>query len=189
MVDFIKILDSAGQTLTIKSKDSASWFENSIKNINKDVKTDPNKVFTKNAQPQIGRMYLFTYDAKHKDTLPFFDVYPLVFPVEFYADGFLGINLHYLPPRGRAMLLNALMTISNNNKYNDTTKLNISYDLLRSSSKKFSGYNNCVKRYLFGHVKSSFNYVHPSDWEKAVTLPLQKWQINTNKKYAGSPPY
>jgi hypothetical protein len=189
MVDFIKLLDSAGQTLTVKAKDSSAWFADSVKNINKDVKTDPNKVFTKNAQPQIGRMYLFVYDAKHKETLPFFDIYPLVFPIEFYHDGFLGINLHYLPPGARAALLNALMTISNNDKYDDSTKLSISYDLLRASSRKFSGFQNCVKRYLFGHVRSSFQYVHPSDWSKAVTLPLQKWSVNTNKRYAGSPPY
>ena len=46
----------------------------------------------------VGKMYMFFYDAKYKDTLPFFDIFPLVFPIEFYSEGFLGINLHYLPP-------------------------------------------------------------------------------------------
>ena len=134
-------------------------------------------------------MYLFAYDPKTKDTLPFWDSYPLVLLVEPYHDGFLGLNLHYLPPVARAQLMDALDSIKNNDKYNKSTEIAVSYRLLKAYSTKFAGYQNCIKRYLIGHVRSSFHYVNPVDWSKVVLLPLQKWNTNTNKKYAGSPPY
>lgn len=139
----------------------------------------------------IGKMYMFMYDAKHKDTLPYFDIFPLVFPIHFYNDGFLGINLHYLPPGERAALMNALYSTANNQKYNASMKLNISYSILKASSLKFSGFENCVKRYLTSHLRSSFHYVNPTDWDKALLLPLQRWHINPNRTYnpSGNPPW
>jgi hypothetical protein len=132
---------------------------------------------------------MFFYDAKHKDTLPFFDQFPLIFMIQMYDDGFLGLNLHYLPPVSRAQLMNALYEIANNQKYDKSMKLMISYKILKASATQFAGFENCIKRYLFGHVRSSFHYVNPIDWDKALMLPLQKWHINPNKKYTGRPPY
>lgn len=190
MVDFLDVLKSAGRSIASKAKEALDWYKGKIENIVKGDKTkDPSKIFTRSAAPEIGKMYMYVYDPKYKDVLPFYDMYPLVFPINFYNDGFLAINLHYLPPGARAGLLNALMKVSNNNKYDDSTKLNISYDLLRAYSNQFKGYENCVKRYLFAHVRSSFHLVSPADWEKAVMLPLQRWKVNSNKRYAGSPPY
>lgn len=187
---FDKLLRSTAMDIASKAKDATSWYQDSIENMNKKEKrSDPNKIFTSVAAPQIGSMYLFVYDAKYKDKLPFFDMYPLVFPIEMYRDGFLGINLHYLPPMARISLMKSLYDIRNNNKYNDTTKLNISYEILSRYSNQFRGASNCIKKYLFSHVRSSFKYVNPSDWEKAALLPLQRWSVNTNKRYAGSPPY
>ena len=137
----------------------------------------------------IGKMYLFHYDPKYKDTLPYYDMYPLVIPIEFYTNGFLGINLHYLPPAARASLMSKLKKVSSDDKYNDKTKLNISYEVLTLYARQFSGVDNCIKRYLFSHVRSPFHKVSAEDWDKTVMLPLQKWKVNSNKKYAGTPPY
>jgi hypothetical protein len=190
MVDFIKTLKSAGQTITAKAREAIDWYKGKLQNILRGEKSkDPSKIFTRTASPEIGKMYMYVYDPKYKDILPFYDMYPLTIPIQFYDNGFLGLNLHYLPPLARASLLNALMSVANNNKYNDSTKLNISYDILKSYSNQFKGYESCVKRYLFAHVRSSFHIVSPVDWEKAVMLPLQRWKVNPNKRYAGSPPY
>ena len=189
MVDFVKLLSSTGQTLSLRAKEANKWFRDSIDRFNNRLQTNPRLVFNKDATPQIGRMYMFVYDAKHKDTLPFFDMYPLVIPIEFYGDGFLGINFHYLPPMARARLLNELQKIVNNNKYDDTTKMLVSYETLKIYGSKLKAAQGCLKRYLFAHVRGQFHYVSPVDWEKAVLMPIQKWSINPNKKYAGSPPY
>lgn len=139
------------------------------------------KTFTTIGPQSIGKMYMYFYDPKHKDTLPFYDIFPLVFPIQIYDDGFLGINLHYLPPQARGKLMNALYTIANNNKYNASMKLNISYNILKQSAKKFGGFENCIKRYLFSHVRSSFQFVNANDWDKALLLPLQKWVVNRGR--------
>ncbi len=70
----------------------------------------------------IGRMYTYQYDPKLKDVLPVWDKFPLVIPIEMYSDGFLGLNLHYLDPYSRLILLDRLGDFINNDKYDDTTK-------------------------------------------------------------------
>ena len=42
------------------------------------------------SRPELGMMYSFKYDPKHKKTLPYYDTFPLIFPVEQYNDGILG---------------------------------------------------------------------------------------------------
>jgi hypothetical protein len=184
--DFLTNLKDAGKNIIASSKQSEEWYKNKITDV---VKKDPSKLFKKYASPQVGKMYIYVYDPKHKNTLPFYDMFPLVIPVQPYPDGFLGINLHYLPPGARVQLLNALINIAGNDREEDTVKFNLSYDLLRKYANQFPGAKACVKRYLFEHVRSSFHYIEPTDWEKVVSMPLQKWSVNPDKKYAGSPPY
>jgi hypothetical protein len=187
---FSNLLRATAKELASKALTAIDWFKDSISDIQKNKqRTDPNKIFKKFSSPQIGGMYLFVYDPKTKDKLPFYDMYPLVLPIEMYIDGFLGINLHYLPPMARVRLLNALIDIDGNYKYNNNQRLSLSYELLSRYSGQLKGANGCLKRYLFSHVRSSFHQVENQDWEKAALLPLQRWKINPNKKYSGSPPY
>jgi len=121
----------------------------------------------------IGRMYMYRYDPKYKDALPVYDKFPLVIPMEMYSDGFLGLNLHYLDPYSRLALLDRLMDFANNDKYNDTTKFNLSYDLL-SRSRRYKMIEPCIKRYLLSHIRSSLIYIEPNSWETAIFLPTAK---------------
>lgn len=126
----------------------------------------------------IGRMYFYHYDPKYKDTLPVYDKFPLVIPMEMYQDGFLGLNLHYLDPYSRLALLDRLLDFANNNKYNDSTKLNLSYDLL-SRSRRYKLIEPCIKRYLLSHIRSSLIYIEPNSWETAIFLPTAKMVYKT----------
>lgn len=121
----------------------------------------------------IGKMYFFHYDAKHKDTLPVWDKFPLVIPMEYNSDGFLGLNLHYLDPYTRLVLLDKLHDFINNDKYDETTRFNLSYKLL-AGSRRYNVIDGCVKRYLFQHIVSSMIYIEPNNWETAIFLPVQK---------------
>ena len=121
----------------------------------------------------IGRMYMYRYDPKYKDVLPVYDKFPLVIPMEMYSDGFLGLNLHYLDPYSRLSLLDRLIDFANNDKYNDTTKFNLSYDLL-SRSRRYKMIEPCIKRYLLSHIRSSLIYIEPNSWETAIFLPTAK---------------
>jgi hypothetical protein len=126
------------------------------------------------ARAFIGKMYFFAYDAKYKDVLPVWDKFPLVIPMETYSDGFLGLNLHYLDPGSRLVLLDRLHDFINNDKYDDTTRFNLSYSLL-SASKRYRIIDPCIKRYLFSNILSSLIYIEPDNWETAIWLPVQKF--------------
>lgn len=121
----------------------------------------------------VGRMYFFVYDPKHKATLPYYDTFPLVFPIRYYSDGFLGINLHYLDIRNRAALFGQLMQVATNQRYNDKTRLRLSYSILQSMGNL---HTPCIKRYLHSHVRSKLIFVHPSEWEKALFLPVEAFE-------------
>ena len=77
----------------------------------------------------MGNMYLFSYDPKHKETLPYYDRFPLIFPINKAKGGFLGINMHYLPPILRAKLMDQLYTVLNNKNFDETTRLQASYKI------------------------------------------------------------
>ena len=130
-----------------------------------------------------GGMYFYQYDAKHKETLPYWDKFPLVFPFEMKPDGFLGINLHYLPPTMRASLMSNLM---NRKARTQAEDISISYKILSSYS-NLRYFKPCVKRYLYTQVKSPFLYISPDEWPIAIFLPLQRFQkASDGKVYADS---
>ena len=130
------------------------------------------------ARAFIGKMYFFKYDAKHKDTLPQWDRYPLVIPMDITDDGFLGLNLHYLDPYSRLALLDRLHDFINNDKYDDSTVFRLSYDLL-SKSRRYRMIEPCIKRYLLDHIRSPLIYIEPDNWETAVFLPTEKMVYRT----------
>ena len=128
----------------------------------------------------IGRMYHFFYDPKHKKTLPYYDRFPLIFPFKRVRGGFLGINLHYLPLRLRAKLMDELYTLSRDNRYDENTRLRISYNILNGAA-KYKYFKPCVKHYLTPHVKSRFLEVYAAEWDIALFLPTERF-VGANKR-------
>lgn len=131
--------------------------------------------------PMVGSMYMYYYDPKHKQTLPYYDRFPLVFPYRKVPGGFMGINLHYLPLVYRAKLMDALYDVTNNKNFDETTKLKMNYQVL-SSAAKFKYFAPCVKHYLTEHLRSRFLYVYPSEWDIALFLPTERFQGATKQK-------
>jgi len=126
----------------------------------------------------IGRMYFFVYDPKYKDTLPMYDRFPLVFPIEPYNNGFLGLNLHYLSPGERAALLAKLSEFRTSSRLTPNTRLKLSYDLLQRTKRLASLTRPCIKRYLFTQVRSKFIEMTPDEWERAIDLPVAQFEVN-----------
>lgn len=132
--------------------------------------------------PMLGNMYLFSYDPKHKETLPYYDRFPLVIPFKSSAttgraktgDGFYGLNLHYIPPRLRARLMDALYEYTTSETLDENTKIRISYRMLNSVS-KLKYFRPCVKQYLFSHFRSKFFRIDPTEWNMAIMLPLDRF--------------
>ena len=124
---------------------------------------------------EFGYMYAFKYDPKTKNDLPYYDTFPLIFPVRMDSDGFLGINFHYLPPVLRAKLMNALYSTLTNKKYDNTTKVKISYSILQSAS-KYRYFKPMLKKYLRSHVRSQFLEVQVNEWDIAIFLPTESFR-------------
>lgn len=159
------------------AKESVNWFRETAESLAGNygqLMNDPKNGVGGLTIDSIGRMYMFFYDPKYKDILPTYDTFPLVFPINFYGNGFLGMNFHYLGAGGRIALLHALKTTANNDKYDDSTKLKISYDILNASA-QYSGFKPCIKRYLYSHVASRYLYIEPRNWDYALNLPTESF--------------
>jgi hypothetical protein len=167
----------AGQ-VPARTQEARDWYRKtaqSKQNINETefFKNNPKERFT--STPIIGQMYMFRYNAKWKDELPYWDMYPLIFPFKKVKGGFLGINMHYLPLPYRAKLMDALYTVTNNQLYNETTKLKLSYDILNGAS-QFKYFKPTIKHYLTDHLASRFLYIYPAEWDMALFLPMERFQ-------------
>jgi|ERR1019366_2694243 hypothetical protein len=128
---------------------------------------------------QIGQMYLYVYDPKTKDRLPYWDTHPLVFPMSVTGDGFLGINLHYLPIGYRVILMDALYDLADraipeDGTAPDGTTLATQYHILKSFA-KYKFFKPCIHKYLFTHVRSRFRIIPASMWNKAILIPTQRF--------------
>ena len=134
----------------------------------------------------IGRMYFYFYDPKTKDSMPYYDRFPLVIPIERYNDGFLGLNLHYIHPKQRLILLDKLSDTLTNDKYDETSRLRVSYPFLSSASKIFEA-TPCIKRYLFSHIESRFLEITANEWDIAAMLPMESFVgSKTSRVYSDS---
>jgi hypothetical protein len=165
----------AGQ-LPARSSTAREWFRDKASSLGKVSESSilrDSRERLKN-KTAVGRMFFFMYDAKHKDTLPYYDKFPLIFPVDRTADGFTGINFHYLPLQMRAQLMDALYDITNNNRYDETTKLKMTYGVLKGAE-KFKLFRPTFKRYLTSQVRSRFVQIEPAEWDIALWLQTEQF--------------
>lgn len=157
------------------AKKSQQWFTAQIKKL-ASATTPQNLVnsgtLTNTLVP--GNMYLFFYDPKGKDTLPYYDRFPLVLPYDRTPDGFMGLNFHYLPPILRVKLLDRLMVFKSTKELTAKTRLKFTYSLIKSAA-KFNTAQPCVKRYLTGHVRSRFALISAEEWVTAMLLPVERF--------------
>ena len=133
------------------------------------------RLYNKMTELDVGRMYMFQYDPKHKEKLPYYDIFPLIFVLERYSDGFLGMNLHYLSPVFRARLMDRLYAIERMDQVRESKKLRLSYGLLNGVA-KYKYFRPTVKRYLTNQVRSRFLWIPYDDWDIALMLPTQRFR-------------
>jgi hypothetical protein len=163
---------SAAQIQTL-SKSSYRWFLTKIAELR-----NPSQIprginaedFRKNKRFVLGSLYHFYYDPKGKADLPYYDRFPLVLALERYSDGFLGLNLHYLPIKYRMAFLNKLLPYAVLNDDNEIRRIKVTYDILQAS-RRFREFRPCIKRYLNSHIKSKILSIQPEEWETALFLP------------------
>ena len=157
---------------------SLKWFTSKINNL-KNPRALANQIRKETDRNTnrflIGGLYFFYYSAKYDDRLPYWDAFPLVLPLERYGDGFLGMNLHYLPPRIRAGFMDKLMNFAIYDDNDEIKRLRVTYDII-SASRRYKEFRPCVKRYLYKNIASKLLKVEPNEWETAVFLPVHQFQ-------------
>jgi len=162
--------------ITPRSKESRAWFMNKAKNLNVSrsnlMKQEPLEF---RSRPATGSMYMYFYDPKTKDKLPYYDRFPLVIMVGPATGGFYGLNLHYLPLNLRAKFLDALLNNINNERYDESTRFRLSYDMLKRAS-RLRAFRPCLKHYLNAHVRSRLALVPAPEWEIATFLPTADFE-------------
>lgn len=161
-----------------KQKDAVDWWLGKARTASGWRRNLLNNADRARGSTVIGKMFFFEYDPKHKNKLPIYDRYPLVFPIERYTDGFLGLNLHYLGVNERIAILNKLKQFATAKNLTEKSKLRLSYDLL-VATKNISALSPCIKRYLSGHVRSDFIEITALEWDKVVQLPVQVFITRT----------
>lgn len=170
----ITIAAAKQQIFVSQGKKAWDWFRERAQ----ETKVAPQRLIKQKTliapPPKVGQLYFYQYEAKWAKKLPYWDKYPVMFMAESYDNGWLGINLHYLPLQYRAALMDALMTAAKTTKKRGDY-LKISYEILKGA-KKYAPFVPCIKRYLTSQLRSGLFEIPREEWNTALWLPLARWQ-------------
>ena len=123
----------------------------------------------------MGGLYFFYYNPVTKDDLPYYDKFPLVMPLKRESDGFLGLNLHYLPLRYRIMFMRKLLPFAIYDENDEIKRIRVTYSMLESSS-RYKEFKPCIKKYLYNRIQSKIVKVEPQEWDIALYLPIHQFR-------------
>ena len=112
--------------------------------------------------PSFNKLHFFRYDPKLKATLPYYDTFPLVMPIQAAKGGFLGINFHYLPIPLRMRLLETLDKRGFRGNY--------------SKLKNIREVKPTIKHYLRRQFVSGFLELEEDDYAPAIFMPVAQFR-------------
>ena len=166
------------EEISPRSEESQKWFLDKVKRTSgKEV--NRNYLLRKGKQtpaPQPGMMYMFRYDPKTKDKLPFYDKFPLIVLVDIGKGGFEGLNFHYLSIADRQRFFyGGLLNTASDKRFNEETFFKITYEYLKST-RSVKAFKPCFKKYLTTRVRGSIVHVPANEWEMAIHLPSSDFE-------------
>ena len=162
-----------------RAKRSAKWFQDKLKGLkgearNRFSSTNPDKFYRESPNKiaptglkrtaGFGDLYCYHYDPKYKQTLPYYDAFPLIMLIGSDKETFLGCNFHYLNPRFRAILLDKL-----------NAKVGKGIPKWKSLS-KIKEIAPTIKRYRFDHIDKKVIQIKEDEKEIAIFLPLERFR-------------
>lgn len=140
---------------------------------------DPTKYRWSKQLMAMGNFYCFEYkNPKFKDTLEYFDKYPLVLslgPIPT-KEGIrnLGFNLHLLPSKVRLIVICQIFEFFKRLYryqifYKKTTAVNIKYDYIINKLRQYS-VEFCVRLYIPSRMRVIVRFPY-NEWHKAIFIP------------------
>ena len=172
-------------TIGTEVKRSARWFQDKIKGLSGSLRNQwsstnapkfyreaENKVSPKvlRLRANLGDLFAYYYDPKHRLTLPYYDQFPLVMLIGYEKETFLGINFHYLNPKLRAILLDRVTARVGNSIIN------------WKKISKIPQVEPCVKRYRFDQIMRKVIPIEEDEQEIAIFLPLERFKKASKSK-------
>lgn len=169
----------------VKTKESIQWYRNFISKNVYGVRIfehlDQKRIKTR---PSVGKMYIYGYDAKHKDDLSYWDAMPVTIFFSETDTLVTGFNLHYAPIEMRVLILSKLYSIMIDETITEKSRLTQSYTFLKGLS-TFDIMKPLIHSYLKTNFTTQLIEVPATQWPIAVFLPLAKWQkAHFNTVYA-----
>lgn len=138
--------------------------------INKEIKKIKKNQYKK---LRLGYPVMFVYNAKWKSILPYWDAVPMPIILAKYSDGFLGLNIHYLPWAKRLMLAERLVRATKN-------KNRITYPDIKSAWKSVRipvGWAYLIiRRYLVSHIRGNIATFTWEDYKKSAVNINGSWK-------------
>lgn len=131
----------------------------------------------------IGQMFFFMYRAETPNLLVW-DRYPISIIISVSQDHFIGLNLHYIPPVLRLLVLDELIKIDKDKRMPVNKRLGTKAIFLEKI-KNDKVYAHCVKKYRRDRQRSPLLRIQPSEWITVSQLNLQKWIGDKNAVYKG----
>ena len=157
------------------------WYNEKVKDLIS-ISEKPSELLSKwerrRNKVQLFRFNMFFYDAKTKKTLPYFDMFPLVFPLRRFGDTFTGINVHYLPPSFREDFFNIYTRFKLNDEFDETTL----YRMTWSKISRFKVMRPLLRKYSLSNIKSRFLVLRADEVPIAMSLPLTRL-VKPNTKF------
>ena len=161
--------------IAARTKESMAWFQDRVSNVNVSraalLKDGPTR-----ARQVYGSMYNFQYDPKTKQTLPYYDRFPLIIVTRVEKEWFEGINFHYLMYEHRAILMDRMYRFLNSDDFNNpnTRLMTLKWNRLeRIGSRKYQ--RSCVRRYINNQVRGKFIKILPAEWDLCLMLPIERF--------------
>ena len=156
-----KVFDSIKQAAGDKEK-SLTWYRGKVKSLMDNItknKLMRGKLFS---TPQPNGLNFFRYNPKLASILPYYDVFPLVLPIQSAKGGFLGINFHYLPIPLRMKLFETLEKRDFQGDYR--------------ALKNVREIKPTIKHYLRSQMASKFLRLDEEEFAPAIFMPVQSFK-------------
>ena len=169
--DFFKKDDSKKNMMIEKSMD---WMRDRSQVMSQNLVKENATKFEQTGR--LGHIYQFVYDAKTKSKLKYYDFFPMSIVIEQYKNGFLGLNLHYLPLTMRFFFMEQLWKFvsSPSGELDEDTRFLLRYNMLKAiSGKKY--FKPCLKRYLYSQMRTPMYHIPSNKWTFAMVLPSSKF--------------
>jgi len=141
---------------------SLQWYRGKVKSLMDTITKNKLMKGRLYASPQFRGLNFFRYNPKYKEILPYYDIFPLVLPIQPASGGFLGINFHYLPIPLRMKLFETLEKKDFKGDYR--------------ALKNVREIKPTIKHYLRGQLASKFLRLDEDEYAPSIFLPVQDFR-------------